>query len=142
MSFRKLRESHQAARVHHTNRRRRHNVATARARAAGGQAADIGYLGANTASMQSQWTAAFVQRFRELGWIEGRTVALVYRWAEGRNELMAEIAVEFVRLKVDLIFTGGTAAVIAAKQATADIAGFQPLPVCRFETPCLSRRRI
>ena len=58
---------------------------------------------------------------RELGWIEGRTVAIEYRWREGRIERMAEIATEFVRLKVDIIFTGGTAAVTVAKQATSVI---------------------
>ena len=57
----------------------------------------------------SQWTAAFVQRLRELGWIEGRTIAIEYRWAEGRSERYAEIAAEFVRLKVDVIVTSGTA---------------------------------
>ena len=54
--------------------------------------------------------AAFVQRLRELGWIEGRNVAIEYRWAEGRSERFAEIAAEFVRLKVDVIVTAGTAA--------------------------------
>jgi ABC-type uncharacterized transport system substrate-binding protein len=80
----------------------------------------IGFLGANTPSTQSQWTAAFVQRLRELGWIEGRTVAIEYRWAEGRNERYVEIAAEFVRLKVDVIVTVG-AAVLAAKKATSVI---------------------
>jgi len=61
--------------------------------------------------------AAFVQRLRELGWIENRTVAIEYRWAEGRPERFAEIAAEFVRLKVDVIVSGGNAAV-AAKQAS------------------------
>ena len=61
-----------------------------------------------------------MQRLRELGWIEGRTVAIEYRWAEGRSERFAEIAAEFVRLKVDVIVTGGTA-VPAAKQATSVI---------------------
>ena len=65
--------------------------------------------------------AAFVQRLRELGWIEGRTVAIEYRWAEGRNERFSEIAAEFVRLKVDVIVTQGTPAAIAAKQATSVI---------------------
>ena len=64
--------------------------------------------------------AAFVQRLRELGWIEGRTVAIEYRWAEGRSERFAEIAAEFVRLKVDVIVTAG-GAVAAAKQATSVI---------------------
>jgi putative ABC transport system substrate-binding protein len=78
-------------------------------------------LGATTASGASQWTAAFVQRLRELGWIEGRTIAIEYRWAEGRTERHTEIATEFVRLKVDIIATWGTTGVIAAQQATSVI---------------------
>src|SRR5262245_62128682 len=78
----------------------------------------IGYLGPGTASSQSEWTAPFVQRLRELGWIEGRTVAIEYRWAEGRSERFAEIAAELVRLKVDVIVTQSTPSVLAAKQAT------------------------
>ncbi len=70
----------------------------------------IGFLGAATPSAWSQWIAAFVQRLRELGWIEGRTVAIEYRWAEGRSERFAEIAAEFVRLKVDVIVTQATPA--------------------------------
>src|SRR5665811_542975 len=62
----------------------------------------IGFLGANTPSVQSQWTAAFVQRLRELGWIEGRNVAIEYRWAEGRFDRSPAIIAEFVRLKVDV----------------------------------------
>ena len=81
----------------------------------------IGFLGANRPSAQSQWTAAFVQRLRELGWIEGRSIAIEYRWAEGPSERYAEIAAEFVRLKVDVIVTYATPAVIAAKQATSVI---------------------
>src|SRR6266436_5589557 len=81
----------------------------------------IGFLGAATLSARSQWVDAFVQRLRELGWIEGRTVAIEYRFAEGRNERMADIAAEFVRLKVDVIVTYSTSAVIAAKEATAAI---------------------
>jgi putative ABC transport system substrate-binding protein len=61
----------------------------------------IGFLGAATPSVASQWVAAFVQRLRELGWIETQNVAIEYRWAEGRSERFAEIAAEFVRLKVD-----------------------------------------
>jgi putative tryptophan/tyrosine transport system substrate-binding protein len=80
----------------------------------------IGFLGTTTPSAQNQWTAAFVQRLRELGWIEGHTVAIEYRWGEGRRERFAEIAAEFVRLKVDVIVTAG-GAVPAAKQATSII---------------------
>jgi putative ABC transport system substrate-binding protein len=81
----------------------------------------IGYLGSGTLSTQSLWINAFVQRLRELGWIEGRTIAIEVRWAEGRNERAAEIAADFVRLKVDVIVTSGTALIIAAKQATSII---------------------
>ena len=80
----------------------------------------IGYLGSATLATESQRMAAFVQRLRELRWIEGRTVVIDYRWAEGRTERYAEIAAEFVRLKVDVIVTVG-GAVAAAKQATATI---------------------
>jgi ABC-type uncharacterized transport system substrate-binding protein len=79
----------------------------------------IGYLGAATLATESQRMAAFVQRLRELGWIEGRTVVIDYRWAEGRSERMAELAAEFVRLKVDVIFAAATEPALAAKKATA-----------------------
>jgi putative ABC transport system substrate-binding protein len=69
----------------------------------------------------SQWTAAFVQRLRELGWIEGRDIAIEYRYGEGRNERFAEIASEFVRAKVDIIVTYATPAIAAAKEATSVI---------------------
>src|SRR5436190_24270435 len=68
----------------------------------------IGYLGTALPSAWSTWTAAFVQRLRELDWIESRTVAIEYRWAEGRAERYSEIAGEFVQLKVDVIVTVGT----------------------------------
>jgi len=91
------------------------------ARAQQGKLATIGFLGAGTPSSYGLWVAAFDKRLRELGWIEGRNVAMEYRWAEGRNERYTEIAAEFARLKVDVIVTTGTAAVIAAKQATTVI---------------------
>src|SRR6266446_10079350 len=90
---------------------------TARAQQ-GAKLPTIGILGTTTASAWGPWTAAFVQRLRELGWIEGHNLAIEYRWAEGRSERFAEIAAEFVRLKVDVIVTGGNAAA-AAKQATS-----------------------
>jgi putative ABC transport system substrate-binding protein len=80
----------------------------------------IGLLGSSTPSAWAPWIAAFQQRLRELGWIEGRNIAIEYRWAEGRNERCAEIASEFVRMKVDVIVTAGPA-VFAAKQATSVI---------------------
>ena len=79
-----------------------------------GKLPTIGFLGTTTASAWGPWIAPFVQRLRELGWIEGRTVAIEYRWGEGRNERFAEIAAEFVRLKVDVILTAGTASIVAA----------------------------
>jgi putative ABC transport system substrate-binding protein len=86
-----------------------------------GKLPTIGFLGANSPSVQSEWTAAFVQRLRELGWIEGRNVAIEYRWAAGRLDRSPEMAAEFVRLKVDVIVTHATANVVAAKQATSVI---------------------
>jgi putative ABC transport system substrate-binding protein len=80
----------------------------------------IGFLGASSASGQAEWTAAFVERLRELGWIEGQTVRIEYRWAEGRNERFAEFADEFVRLNVDVILTDG-GATLAAKRVTSAI---------------------
>jgi putative tryptophan/tyrosine transport system substrate-binding protein len=81
----------------------------------------IGFMGSGTASSQSEWTAAFLQRLHELGWSEGRNIAIEYRWAEGRSERFAEIAAEFVRLKVDLILTHNTPPTLAAKRATSAI---------------------
>ena len=80
----------------------------------------IGLLGATTPLVESQRVAAFVQRLRELGWIEERTIKIDLRWAEGRNDRSAEIVADFVRLKVDVIVTGGPA-VPAVKQATSVI---------------------
>src|SRR5262244_4286840 len=85
-----------------------------------GKVPTIGFLGSSSASDWSPWTAAFVKRLNELGWVEGRTVAIEYRWADGRSERFAEIAAEFVRLKVDVIVTSGLA-VHAAKQVTSVI---------------------
>ena len=93
---------------------------TARAQQAG-KVPTIGFLGAATPATASAWTAAFTQRLGELGWVEGSNVAIEYRWAEGRSERFAEIASEFVRLKVDIIVTHSSPPVLAAKQATSVI---------------------
>ena len=85
-----------------------------------GKLPTIGVLGTATAASWQSWIAAFTQRLRELGWTEGRNVAIEARWAEGRRERFDEIAAEFVRLKVDVIVTMGDA-VPAAKQATSAI---------------------
>jgi hypothetical protein len=78
-------------------------------------------LGQSTRSASSEWVNAFVQRLRELGWIENRTIAVDYRWGAGLSERAAEIAAEFVRLKVDVIVTSGTPQTVAATQATSVI---------------------
>ena len=80
----------------------------------------IGLLGSTARWTESPRDAALLERLRELGWIEGRTVAIEHRWAENRMERYAEIATEFVRLRVDVIVTFGTA-VPAFKQATSVI---------------------
>jgi putative ABC transport system substrate-binding protein len=81
----------------------------------------IGFLGSGTAAAQGQWVAAFSQRLRELGWIEGRNLTIEYRWAEGNSDRAAELAAEFVRLKVDVIVTYANPMVVAAKQTTSVI---------------------
>jgi putative ABC transport system substrate-binding protein len=70
---------------------------------------------------ETQWITAFVRRLAELGWVEGRTVTIEYRWAEGNSERFAQIAAEYVRLNVDVIATWGSAPVVAARQATSII---------------------
>jgi len=91
----------------------------------------IGLLGSSTALIESQRVAAFVQRLHQLGWIENRNVVIEYRWAEGRQERFAEIAAEFVQLKVDLIVAPTTPAVMAAKQATSLI----PIVIATADDP-------
>src|SRR6266568_166213 len=86
-----------------------------------GKLPTIGFLGALSPSESSSWVAAFLQRLRELGWIEGRNIAIEYRWAEGRSDRLAQFAAEFVQLKVDIITTWATAPALAAKQATSVI---------------------
>jgi putative tryptophan/tyrosine transport system substrate-binding protein len=83
----------------------------------------VGFLGANSPLLQSQWTTAFVERLRELGWTEGRNLVVEYRWAEGRFTRSPELVAELVRLNVDVIVTHATANVVAAKQARKPRAG-------------------
>ena len=96
-------------------------MATRNARTTGREAADYWILGESTPAAQSQRTTAFVQRLRELGWIEGHTITIDYRWAEGRTDRFGEIANEFARLNVNVIVTSSTPAVLAIKQATSVI---------------------
>ena len=86
-----------------------------------GQLPIIGYMAQGTPAAEAKRVAAFVERLRELSWIEGRTVVIEYRWMDGRSDLAADIAAEFVRRKVDIIVTSGTPLIVAAKQATATI---------------------
>jgi putative tryptophan/tyrosine transport system substrate-binding protein len=81
----------------------------------------IGYIGGGARTSQQAWLDAFMQRLRERGWIEGRTVTIEVRWGEGRTERYTEIAAEFVRLNVNVILAGGTEAAVAAKQVTSTI---------------------
>ena len=81
----------------------------------------VGLMGSGTPAAQIEWTSAFLDRLRELEWTEGRNIAIEYRWAEGRSERFAEIAEEFVRLKVDVIVTHNTPGPLAAKKATSVI---------------------
>jgi ABC-type uncharacterized transport system substrate-binding protein len=81
----------------------------------------IGLLVPGTPASHGHWYAATVQRLRELGWVEGRTIAVEYRWAEGFGGRLPELAADLVQLKVHVIVTGGSTAVIAAKQATSSI---------------------
>jgi putative ABC transport system substrate-binding protein len=85
-----------------------------------GKIPTIGFMSVSTPAAWGHFVQAFEQRLGELGWVNGRNVAIEYRWAEGRTERFVEISAEFVRLKVDVILTGGSA-VLAAKRATSTI---------------------
>ena len=81
----------------------------------------IGFLGTTTPTIWSANVAAFQNRLRELGWIDGRNVSIEYRWAEGRDDLYAAFAAEFVQRRVDVIVTAGTTATMSVKKATSTI---------------------
>jgi putative tryptophan/tyrosine transport system substrate-binding protein len=78
----------------------------------------VGFVGPTTAAVDRALTDPFVQRLAELGWANGRSIVVDYRPSEGILERASEIAAEFVRLKVDVIVTGGDAQALAAKRAT------------------------
>ena len=99
-----------------------------------GKLPTIGFLVAGTPTSHGQWVAAFMQRLRELDWIEGRTITIEYRWGEGREERFVQIAAEFVRLKIDVIVISGTPQVLATKQATSVI----PIVFARVGDPVAS----
>ena len=81
----------------------------------------IGFLGSTNPTIWSTFADAFVQRLREHGWIDGYNVSIQYRWAEGREDRYGELATQLVNSKVDVIVTGGTAAIMATKLATSEI---------------------
>ena len=77
----------------------------------------IGVIGPTTASVARPWTAALVQRLRELGWIEDRTLKIEYRWAEGKYERFPALIAELIASKVEVIVTAGTPASSAPRSA-------------------------
>jgi putative ABC transport system substrate-binding protein len=83
--------------------------------------ATIGFLGSYTPSTQRNWNAAFVKRLQELGWSDHNNVVIEFRWSDGDADRAAEIAAEFVRMKVDVLVTSGTAPGLALKNATSTI---------------------
>ena len=80
----------------------------------------IGFLGSGSPSTNQHLIEAFRQGLRELGYVEGRNIAIEYRWAEGKEDLPG-LAAELVQLKVDIILTAGTPPIQAAQQATRTI---------------------
>ena len=81
----------------------------------------IGFLDNNTAAGSASLLESFRQELRKLGWIEGKSITIEYRFAEQRNERLAELAADLVRLKVDLILVTGIPLALAAKKATSSI---------------------
>ena len=81
----------------------------------------IGFLDSSTASGSAVLWEAFRQEMHTLGWIEGRNITIEYRFAEQRNERLAELAADLVRLNVDLILVTGIPLALAAKKATSSI---------------------
>jgi putative ABC transport system substrate-binding protein len=80
----------------------------------------VGFLGPRTHS-DAGFVDAFLQGLRELGWVEGKTIVIEYRWAEGRSDRLPDLAAELVRLKVDVILAGSNAVAVAAKNVTRTI---------------------
>jgi putative ABC transport system substrate-binding protein len=81
----------------------------------------VGFLGPRTRTNDAGFVDAFLQGLRDLGWVEGKTIVIEYRWAEGRSDRLPDLAAELVRLKVDVILAGNTSAAVAAKNATGTI---------------------
>jgi ABC-type uncharacterized transport system substrate-binding protein len=81
----------------------------------------IGYLEPGTASSNTVLLDGFRQELTKLGWIEGKNIAIEYRFAEQKNERLPELAAELVRLQVDLIVVSSTPPALVAKKATTSI---------------------
>ena len=94
----------------------------------------IGFLGATSPSTISDRVEAFRQGLRELGYVEGKNIVVEYRWAEGKIERLPDLATELVRLKVDVIVSGGNSATQAAKKATNTI----PIVMTQVSDPVAS----
>ena len=86
-----------------------------------GKTPKIGYLGVSSPSLEPHYVEAFRQKLRELGHVEGKNIAIEYRWAEGQDDRLPNLASELVRLKPDVIVTTGTPGAVAAMQATKTI---------------------
>ena len=112
-------------------------VAAGGAGAAERRVPTVGFFSPNTHSAAGAWTAAFVKRLREVGWIEGSTIAIEFRWGEGHGDRTDEIIAEFVRLKPDVIVTHGQRNIVAARQATSTI----PIVFALATDPVASRIR-
>ena len=81
----------------------------------------IGYLGVSSPSMEPHYVQAFQQKLRDLGHVDGENIAIEYRWAEGQDDRLPNLATELVRLNPDAIVTTGTPGAVAAIQATKTI---------------------
>ena len=86
----------------------------------------IGFLGATSPELAKPWIAAFEQRLRELGWVDGSNLAIEYRWAESRADRYDALAIELAALNVDIIVTWASAPVLAVKRATTTIPSYLP----------------
>ena len=93
----------------------------------------IGYLGVSSLSLEPHYIEAFRQKLRDLGHVEGKNIAIEYRWAEGQDDRLPNLASELVRLNPDVIVTTGTPGAVAAMQATKTI------PIV-MQRPCATRR--
>jgi putative ABC transport system substrate-binding protein len=91
------------------------------ARAQQGKTFRIGYLGVSSPSLEPHYVAAFREKLRELGRIDGENIAIEYRWAEGQDNRLPSLATELVDLHPDIIVTTGTPGALAAMQATKTI---------------------